>query len=137
MQRNLGETRATRQPIEEACPANDLHPLELDALVVGAGFSGCYLLHRLRQEGFSVKVVEAGQGLGGIWHWNSYPGARVDSEYPIYAYSLPEVYKDWTWTEKYPGSAELRAYFKHVDKQLDLSKDVIFGTQVFSGKVRC
>ena len=108
--------------------------LELDALVVGAGFAGCYLLHRLRKENFSVKIVEAGTGLGGIWHWNSYPGARVDSQYPIYSYNLPEVYKDWRWTEQYPGSAELRAYFKHADKQLDLSKDVIFGTKVVAAK---
>ena len=57
--------------------------LELDALVIGGGFGGVYLLHRLRQEGFNVKLVEAGTGLGGIWHWNNYPGARVDSQYPV------------------------------------------------------
>lgn len=56
--------------------------LDLDAVVVGAGFAGVYLLHRLRKEGLKVKLVEAGSGLGGIWYWNNYPGARVDSEYP-------------------------------------------------------
>ncbi|KAK0997823.1 hypothetical protein LTR54_009620 [Friedmanniomyces endolithicus] len=77
--------------------------LELDALIVGAGFAGVYLLHRLRQEGYNVKIAEAGTGLGGIWHWNSYPGARVDSQYPVYAYGIPEVYNTWTWTEQYPN----------------------------------
>lgn len=106
--------------------------LDLDVLVVGAGFAGVYLLHKLRKEGFSTKIVEAGSDLGGIWHWNSYPGARVDSQYPIYAYSMPEVYKDWTWTEQYPGWAELRRYFGHVDKKLDIKKDTIFNTKVVS-----
>ena len=103
---------------------------ELDALVVGAGFGGCYLLHRLREAGFSAKIVEAGSGLGGIWHWNTYPGARVDSQYPIYSYSIPEVYKTWTWKQQYPGSEELREYFKHVDSVLDISKDTLFKTKV-------
>ena len=146
MQRTLGETRRTRQNDEvivnghtngingESNQTTEAQTYELDALVVGAGFSGCYLLHLLRKEGFSVKVVEAGTGLGGIWHWNSYPGARVDSQYPIYQYSLPEVYTDWTWSEEYPGSEELRAYFNHCDKQLDLSKDVIFGTKVVGAR---
>jgi cation diffusion facilitator CzcD-associated flavoprotein CzcO len=109
-------------------------PLELDALVVGAGFAGCYLLYRLRQEGFSAKIIEAGTGLGGIWHWNSYPGARVDSQYPIYQFSLPEVYKDWTWSQEYPDHVELRRYFDHVDKILDIKKDVIFETKVIGAK---
>ena len=87
MQRSLGEARATRR--DEQVNGNHDHKvatngapaeLELDALVVGAGFAGCYLLHKLRKENFSVKIVEAGTGLGGIWHWNSYPGARVDSQ---------------------------------------------------------
>ncbi|OCK78384.1 FAD/NAD(P)-binding domain-containing protein [Lepidopterella palustris CBS 459.81] len=104
--------------------------MDLDVLIVGAGFAGCYLLYQLRKRNFAVKVVEAGSDLGGVWHWNSYPGARVDSQYPIYAYSLPEVYTDWTWTQQYPDSAELRAYFAHVEKKLDLKKDVILNTVV-------
>ncbi|KAK3722215.1 hypothetical protein LTR37_002648 [Vermiconidia calcicola] len=103
---------------------------ELDAVVIGAGFAGVYLLHRLRQEGFNVKLVEAGSGLGGIWYWNNYPGARVDSQYPIYALAIPEVYNTWNWTEQYPGSAELQRYFQHIDNVLDISKDTIFNTRV-------
>ncbi|GAB7365935.1 hypothetical protein MBLNU230_g7263t1 [Neophaeotheca triangularis] len=103
---------------------------ELDALILGAGFGGTYLLHRLRQEGFNVKIAEAGKNLGGVWNWNTYPGARVDSQYPIYAYNIPEVYNTWTWTEQFPGSEELRAYFAHVDKVLDISKDVYFNTRI-------
>lgn len=112
---------------------NGTHPShiqDLDVLIAGAGFAGCYLLYQLRKKNFKTKIVEAGSDLGGIWHWNSYPGARVDSQYPIYAYSLPEVYEDWTWTEHYPGEKELKRYFAHVDKKLHVKKDVHFNTKV-------
>ncbi|GAM84112.1 hypothetical protein ANO11243_021040 [Dothideomycetidae sp. 11243] len=105
--------------------------LDLDVVIVGAGFNGIYLLHRLRDGlGLKCKIFEAGTDLGGIWHWNCYPGARVDTEVPIYEYSLPQVWKDWYWTERFPGFAELRAYFDHVDKVLDIRKDVAFNTRV-------
>ncbi|ORY02932.1 hypothetical protein BCR34DRAFT_492764 [Clohesyomyces aquaticus] len=104
--------------------------LETDVLIVGAGFGGIYLMHKLRQLGFKCKIYEAGKELGGIWHWNCYPGARVDTQVPIYEYSIPEVWKDWTWSEKYPGFAELRKYFEHVDKKLNIKKDVAFETRV-------
>jgi cation diffusion facilitator CzcD-associated flavoprotein CzcO len=81
--------------------------LETDVLIVGAGFGGIYLMHKLRQLGFLCKIYEAGTELGGIWHWNCYPGARVDTQVPIYEYSLPEVWKDWTWEERYPGFKEV------------------------------
>lgn len=58
--------------------------LDLDAVIIGGGFAGVYLLYKLRKEGFKVKIVEAGDGLGGIWWWNNYPGARVDSQYPVW-----------------------------------------------------
>lgn len=104
----------------------------LDALVVGAGFAGVWALYKLRQRGFTAKIVEAGTGLGGIWHWNTYPGARVDSQYPVYAFSLPEVYEDWNWSSHYPGGQELRDYFEHVDRKLQISKDTVFETKVLS-----
>jgi cation diffusion facilitator CzcD-associated flavoprotein CzcO len=67
--------------------------LETDVLIVGAGFGGVYLIHKLRQLGFKCKIYEAGKELGGIWHWNCYPGARVDTPVPIYEYSIPEVWQ--------------------------------------------
>lgn len=103
---------------------------ELDVLVVGAGFCGLYLLDRLRERGFKVRVFEAGADLGGVWHWNCYPGARVDSACWIYQFSHEEVWRDWSWSELYPGYAELRAYFEHVDAKLDLSRDVRCETMV-------
>ena len=101
-----------------------------DVLIIGAGFSGVYLLHRLRESGFDVEVLEAGSSMGGIWYWNCYPGARCDSDIPSYQLSMPEVWRDWNWTERFPSWEELRAYFQHVDQTLDLSRDIRFNTRV-------
>jgi cation diffusion facilitator CzcD-associated flavoprotein CzcO len=109
-------------------PKNE--PIELDAIVIGGGFSGVYLLYRLRQAGFKAKIIEAGSALGGVWHSSTYPGARVDSQYPVYQLSIPEVYNTFAWTEQYPGAAELQRYFQHVDQVLDISKDTFFNTRV-------
>ena len=95
----------------------------MDALIIGAGFSGVYLLHRLRERGFKVRIFEAGADLGGIWYWNCYPGARVDSHVPNYELSLEELWRDWYWTERFPAWDELRRYFQHADWILDLSRD--------------
>ncbi|KFZ20384.1 hypothetical protein V502_03200 [Pseudogymnoascus sp. VKM F-4520 (FW-2644)] len=103
---------------------------ELDILVIGGGFAGVYLLYQLRKLNFQVKVVEAGSDLGGVWHWNRYPGARVDSQYPVYSYSLPEVYEDWTWSCHYPDWEEIQEYFQHVDRKLGIKKDTVFNTKV-------
>ncbi|OAL00693.1 FAD/NAD(P)-binding domain-containing protein [Phaeosphaeriaceae sp. SRC1lsM3a] len=108
--------------------------LETDVLIVGAGFGGIYLMHKLRQLGFKCKIMEAGSDIGGIWHWNCYPGARVDSQIPVYEYSLPEVWKDWTWSCRYPGTDELRAYFNHVERKLDIKKDCAFNTRVIGAQ---
>lgn len=101
-----------------------------DVLIIGAGFSGLYQLYRLRKLGFRVKLFEAGSNLGGVWHWNCYPGARVDSHMPNYEYSIEEVWKDWCWTERFPGWQELRAYFAHVDNRLKLSDSIEFEKRV-------
>ncbi|CAG9993042.1 unnamed protein product [Clonostachys byssicola] len=103
---------------------------EYDVVVVGGGFSGCYLLHTLRKAGFKVLLLEAAPALGGVWQWNRYPGARVDTHAPLYSLAIPEVYNTWNWTQRFPSHYELRDYFQHVDKVLSLSKDCIFNTKV-------
>jgi cyclohexanone monooxygenase len=103
---------------------------ELDVLVIGAGFAGIYQLDRLRGLGHSVKVLEAGPELGGIWYWNCYPGARVDTEGPIYQFSRDDLWRDWEYTELYPDWNEVRDYFAYLDRKLDISKDVRFNTRV-------
>ncbi|KAL4884783.1 hypothetical protein BJY04DRAFT_170473 [Aspergillus karnatakaensis] len=101
-----------------------------DVVIVGAGFSGIYLLHRLRSLGYACRIFEAGDDLGGVWHWNTYPGVRVDAEAAIYQLSFPEAWKDWSFSEKYPSGKELQDYFAHLDKTLDIKKDVNFNTTV-------
>ncbi|CCT70727.1 related to Cyclohexanone monooxygenase [Fusarium fujikuroi IMI 58289] len=108
--------------------------LEVDALVVGAGFAGIFMLKTLRDRGYKTVVYEAGNDTGGTWRWNCYPGAGVDSEVPEYEFSWPEVYDTWTWPCNYPTYADLRAYFDHVDKVLDIKKDIAFNTVVVGGK---
>ncbi|OLT41670.1 cyclopentanone 1,2-monooxygenase [Saccharomonospora sp. CUA-673] len=103
---------------------------ELDVLVVGAGFAGLHQLDRLRTLGHSVKVYEAGSDLGGIWYWNCYPGARVDTWAPIYQFSREDLWRDWSFSELYPDWAELRRYFEYVDQKLDLRRDVALNTRV-------
>ncbi len=76
---------------------------ELDVLVVGAGFAGLYQLDHLRRLGYNVKVFEAGSDIGGIWYWNCYPGARVDSYGPLYQFSSEELWRDWNYSELYPS----------------------------------
>jgi cation diffusion facilitator CzcD-associated flavoprotein CzcO len=102
----------------------------LDALVVGAGFNGLYQLYHLRKQGFSVQLVDAGAEIGGVWHWNCYPGARVDSHVPNYQFSFGELWKDWQWTEKYPSRDELCNYFDYLESSLNLKKDIQFNTRV-------
>jgi cyclohexanone monooxygenase len=103
---------------------------EVDVLIAGAGFAGLYQLYRLRQLGFSVRLFEAGADLGGIWYWNCYPGARVDTHVPMYEYSLEKLWRDWSWTERFPSWQELRDYFHYVDDKLELSPDIQFESRV-------
>lgn len=107
---------------------------ELDALIVGGGFAGIYQLDRLRDLGYSVKIFESASGLGGTWHWNCYPGARVDSEGAIYQFSYKDLWKDWDYKYLYPDWREMREYFAYVDQKLDISKDVRFNTRVESAE---
>jgi cyclohexanone monooxygenase len=103
----------------------------VDVIIVGAGFSGLYALHRLRDEGFSVKVLEAASGVGGTWYWNRYPGARCDVESMSYSYSFSdELQQDWMWTERFAGQPEILKYAIHVAERFDLYRDITFDTRV-------
>ena len=102
-----------------------------DAVVVGAGFAGLYMLHRLRAAGVSARAFEAGDGVGGTWYWNRYPGARVDVESLEYSYSFsPELEAEWEWTERYAAQPEMLGYLNHVADRFDLRRDIQLGTRV-------
>src|SRR4051812_9210309 len=106
----------------------------LDALVIGAGFSGLYQLLCLRDRlGLSVQVLEAGGGVGGTWYWNRYPGARCDSESHSYCYSFSEeLTREGEWSERYPGPPEILRYLNYVADRFDLKRDIRFNTRVSS-----
>ena len=102
-----------------------------DAIIVGAGISGLYLLHRLREAGLSVLVIDQATGIGGTWFWNRYPGARCDIESMTYSYSWSrELEQEWTWSERYAGQAEILRYLEHVADRFDLRRDIRLGTRV-------
>jgi cation diffusion facilitator CzcD-associated flavoprotein CzcO len=105
-----------------------------DALIIGAGFSGLYQLHCLRDRlGMKVRVLEAGDGVGGTWYWNRYPGARCDSESHSYCYTFSkELLAEWQWTERYPGHEEIRRYLNHVADRFKLRPDIQLGARVTS-----
>ena len=103
----------------------------LDVVVVGAGFSGLYLLYRLRQRGLRAIAIERADDVGGTWYWNRYPGARCDIESIDYQYSFsPELLQEWTWTERYAAQPEILAYLQHVADRFDLRRDIAFETTV-------
>jgi cation diffusion facilitator CzcD-associated flavoprotein CzcO len=109
-------------------------PVELDALVIGAGFAGLYQLFRLRDRlGLTVRALEAAGGIGGTWFWNRYPGARCDSESHVYWYTFSlELMREWEWSERYPGQAEILRYLNFVADKFDLKRDIQFRTRVTS-----
>jgi cation diffusion facilitator CzcD-associated flavoprotein CzcO len=102
-----------------------------DAIVVGAGFAGLYMLYRLRQAGFSARVFEAAPDVGGTWYWNRYPGARCDIESMQYSYQFDEaLQQEWEWKERYAAQPEILAYIRHVAERYDLRPDIQFDTRV-------
>ena len=109
---------------------------DFDAVVIGAGFAGLGMLRRLRDElGMSVQVYEAGDGVGGTWYWNRYPGARCDSESYVYCFSFSkELLQDWNWSGKYPEQPEILTYLNHVADRFDLRRDIQLNTRVTSAK---
>lgn len=109
---------------------------EFDALIVGAGFSGLYQLHALRDRlGLSAQVLEAAEGVGGTWYWNRYPGARCDSESHSYCFSFSEdLVNEWEWSERYPAQPEVMRYLDFVADRLDLKRDIRFQTKVVAAE---
>jgi len=102
-----------------------------DAIIVGAGITGLYQLHRLRQLNLSVRLLEAGDGVGGTWYWNRYPGARFDSESYTYGYMFSkELQEEWSWSEEFAGQPEVERYLNFVADRLQLRGDIELGTRV-------
>jgi cyclohexanone monooxygenase len=107
--------------------------IELDVVVVGAGFAGLYMLHRLRSLGLRVRAFDAAGGVGGTWFWNRYPGARCDIESMEYSYSFSEeLQQEWDWSERYPAQPEILRYLNHVADRFDLRRDIALNTSVLS-----
>ena len=106
--------------------------IELDAIIIGAGFSGMYQLMSLRDKlGMKVKVLEAGAGVGGTWFWNRYPGARCDSESHSYMfYFSKEMVNEWEWSERYPQQPEILRYLNHVADRFALRSDILLNTRM-------
>lgn len=108
---------------------------EYDIVVVGAGFAGVYALHRFRQQGFNVRVLEAGSGVGGTWYWNRYPGARCDIESLQYSYSFSEeIQQEWEWSEVYAAQPEILRYINYVVDKLDIRDGIEFDCAVVSAE---
>ena len=120
---------------QQNTPGNGAEPgTDFDAVVVGAGFSGMYMLHRLRDTlGLSVRVFEAADDVGGTWYWNRYPGARCDSESYFYSFSdrlSEDLLQEWTWSERFAAQPEILRYLQHVADRFDLRRDIRFNTRV-------
>lgn len=102
-----------------------------DVIIVGAGFAGLYALHKMRECGFSARVFEAGDDVGGAWYWNRYPGCRCDIESIHYSYQFDDdLQQEWVWSERYATQPEILTYIQHVADRFDLRKDITFETKV-------
>jgi cyclohexanone monooxygenase len=110
-------------------------PKTLDAVIVGAGFGGMYMLHRLRALGLSARILEQADGVGGTWYWNRYPGARCDVESMQYSFSFDEgLQQEWQWSERFAAQPELLRYANHLADRYDLRRDIHFETRVTSAR---
>ncbi|HYZ30789.1 MAG TPA: NAD(P)/FAD-dependent oxidoreductase [Crenalkalicoccus sp.] len=106
-----------------------------EAVIIGAGFAGLYMLHRLRGLGIPAIILEAADGVGGTWYWNRYPGARCDVESMQYSFSFDEaLQQEWKWSERFASQPEILAYANHVADRYDLRRDIRFGTRVESAQ---
>ena len=107
----------------------------VDVVIVGAGFSGLFMLHRVRQLGLTARVFEAGDDVGGTWYWNRYPGARCDIESVEYSYSFDDdLQQEWVWSERFASQPEILSYLQHVAERFDLRRDIRFSTRVTGGR---
>ena len=107
--------------------------VEYDAVIIGAGVAGLYQLHQLREAGLNVRAYDTASNVGGTWYWNRYPGAKFDSEGIIYQYLFSEeLYKGWSWSERFPGQPEIERWLQYVTESLDLRKDIQFQTTIKS-----
>ena len=107
--------------------------VQVDMVVVGAGFAGLYMTYKAQEAGLSVTCFEAGNGVGGTWYWNRYPGARVDIECVEYSYSFSkELEQEWQWSERYAAQPEIERYANHVAERFNLNEKIQFGTRVVS-----
>lgn len=106
-------------------------PAEMDALVIGTGVAGLYQLYQLREAGLKVHACDTSTDVGGTWYWNRYPGAKFDSESYIYQYLFDEIlYKDWTWSERFPGQREVERWMHYIADRLDLRRSISFSTTI-------
>ena len=111
----------------------DDNDVKVDAIIVGAGFSGLYMLYKLKELGLTAKIIEAGKGVGGTWYWNRYPGARCDVESMEYSYSFcEELQQDWVWTERFAGQEEILRYLEHVADRFELRDDISLETKALN-----
>lgn len=107
----------------------------VDAVVIGAGFSGLYAVYRLRELGLSHRAFEQGSGVGGTWYWNRYPGASSDSESWVYSFTFsPELEQEWTWSCRFPEQPEILRYLEHVAERFDLKSCFDFNTKVVGAR---
>lgn len=121
-------TTGTASVGERSAPATTR---KLDALIIGAGVAGLYQLHLLRNQGLNVRAYDTASNVGGTWYWNRYPGSKFDSEGYIYQYLFSEdLYKDWSWSEKFPAQPEIERWMNYVADRLDLRKDIQFDTTI-------
>jgi cation diffusion facilitator CzcD-associated flavoprotein CzcO len=105
----------------------------VDAVVIGAGFSGLYSVYKLRELGLDVVGIDQGSDVGGTWYWNKYPGARTDSPAQVYCYEFSaELNQEWDWKERYPSQPEMQSYLGHVADRFDLRKHYVFDERVVS-----
>ncbi|MBM4226150.1 MAG: NAD(P)/FAD-dependent oxidoreductase [Gammaproteobacteria bacterium] len=116
-------------------PSSDDQPADVDAVVIGAGFSGLYAVYRLREMGLPHRAFEQGSGVGGTWYWNRYPGASSDSESWVYSFTFsPELEQEWTWSCRFPEQPEILRYLEHVADRFDLKSCFDFNTKVVEAR---